>query len=88
MDSRFLSSEEQPYIFLSKPVHITSLQENFSFWLLSASPQISLFAEPPGTWLNAGMTAAGNGTCMNWHREKAGGILGRNLRPATQSNVF
>lgn len=88
MDSRFLSSEEQAIPFPLKTSSHHQIARNlfypFAFCPLTNFP----FAEPPGTWLNAGMAAAGNATCMNWHREQAGGISGRNLSPAADSNVF
>lgn len=46
------------------------------------------YAGLPGSMTaNAGMPAAGDGTCMTWHREKAGGTSGRNPTPAAQSNT-
>lgn len=81
MDSRFLSSEEQAIHFPLKTSSHHQLARKLFFLVAFCLPTIFPFAEPPGT-------AAGNGTCMNWHREKTGGILSRNLSPATQSNVF
>lgn len=88
MDGRFLSSEEQDIYFPLKTSSHHQLARNLFYSFAFCLPTNFPFAEPPGTWLNAGMAAAGNGTCMTRHREKAGGISGRNLSPSTQSNVF
>lgn len=87
MDGRFLSSEEQAIHFPLETSSHHQLARNLFYLVAVCLPTNFPFAEPPGTWLNAGMAAAGNGTCMSWHREKAD-CSGSNLSPATQSNVF
>lgn len=88
MDSRFLNSEEQAILFPLKTSSHHQLARNLFYPVVFCLPTNFPFAEPPGTWLNAGMAAAGNATCTNWPREKAGGTSGRNLSPAAQNNVF